>query len=70
MDLFITEIYLYNYVVLDVVSDDAGVARVVEHGEGGIHRRTDESRFRPVRRRFALKENIGRVLKGLSHEMD
>ena len=40
--------------VLDVVSDNAGVAGVVEHGKGGVHRRTDERRFRPVRRRLAL----------------
>ncbi len=61
--------YLYNYVVLDVVSDNAGIAGVVEHGEGGIHRRTDERRFRPVRRRFALRENIDRALKGQCHKI-
>jgi hypothetical protein len=42
---------------------------MVEHGEGGVHRRTDERRFRPVRRRFALKENIARALKGQCHKI-
>ncbi len=36
---------------------------MVEHGEGGIHRRTDERRFRPVRRRFALKKQCHKIFE-------
>ena len=40
-------------IVLHIVPDDAGVARVVEQGQGGVDTSTDEHRLGALLARFA-----------------